>query len=213
MEAQRQTLENIYWIGGGTDAGKSTAARLLAARYNLTVYLYDRSDQAHIEQLAFNDPYYQAFLSQSLDERWVTPEAEALFQRLLRTFADRLPLVLGDLRGFPAGQGIVAEGFGFLPEMIVPLLSRPNQAVWLVPTDDFKRESMERRGKPSFAALVKDPQRARASLLERDRLLNALIRSQAQALGCRLIEVDGARSAEETAGELARYFGLSEASG
>lgn len=208
MEVERTALANVYWIGGGTDAGKSTAARLLAARYKLTLYLYDRTDQAHIDQLAFTDPYYQSFLSQSLEERWVTPEPEALFERLLRAFADRLPLVLGDLRGFPPGQGIIAEGFGFLPEKIAPLLSRPNQAIWMVPSDEFKRESMDRRGKPSFSALVKDPQRARNNLLERDRMLNELIRSQAQALSCPVIEVDGSRSAEETADWLADFFGL-----
>jgi adenylate kinase family enzyme len=42
-EAQRfvGALRHVYWIGGGSGAGKSTIARRLAARYGLRLYATD----------------------------------------------------------------------------------------------------------------------------------------------------------------------------
>lgn len=92
-------------------------------------------------------PEIQKFNEASLDERWVIPEPKALLERALFSFSHRFPLVIDDLLGLPKDQPILAEGFGFLPELVHPLLSNPQQAIWLVPTESFKRDSMERRGK------------------------------------------------------------------
>jgi cytidylate kinase len=37
----RERLRHVYWIGGGTGAGKSTIARRLAAQHGLRVYATD----------------------------------------------------------------------------------------------------------------------------------------------------------------------------
>jgi len=44
-----------------------------------------------------------------------------------------------DLIAMPRERGIVAEGFGLLPEILAPLLSCPTQAIWLMPTEAFKQ--------------------------------------------------------------------------
>lgn len=77
------------------------------------------------------------------------PEPVALLRFLLRGSQDRFPLVAEDLLDLPKEPGIVPEGFGFTPNLLWPALSRKRQAVWLVPTEDFKRASMERHNKPS----------------------------------------------------------------
>ena len=202
----RQALSHVLWIGGATDAGKSTAARTLAERHGLQAYHYDRRDLAHHQRLAETHPAYRALLAASLDERWVLPEPEALFQGLLRSFGDRFPLVLEDLAALPCNGRIVAEGFGLLPELLAPLLSGPAQALWLVPSWDFKLASMTRRGKPSFSAQVSDPERARSNLLARDRLLAEHIREQVALYGYTLFEVDGSRSPGEMAGRIEQHF-------
>ncbi len=154
-------LFGVLWLGGGTDAGKTSVARCLAATYGLRLYEYDRTDRAHHELLAARDPDYASFIGASLDDRWVRPTPEELTARSLRSFVDRMPLVLEDLSTL-AGSGapILVEGFGVMPELVSPFLSSPRQALWLVPTESFKRESMLRRGKPSFRDQVSDPQRA-----------------------------------------------------
>lgn len=202
----KEKLSHVLWIGGATDAGKSTIARLLAERYRLQVYYYDRHDLRHHQRLAQGKQVYHAFLEASLEERWVVPEPYQLYQRALDSFHDRLPLVVEDLLALPAAKIILAEGFGLLPALIAPLLSSPHQAIWLVPTESFKRASMERRGKPSFAFATSDPRRARDNLFRRDLLLAELVWRQAGERELALLEVDGIQGADQLAAVVERHF-------
>lgn len=200
------TLAHVLWIGGATDAGKSTVADMLAERHGLQVYHYDRRDLAHHERLAATSAVYRAWLDASLDERWVYPEVQEILETTLRSLRDRFPLVIDDLLAFPTERHVVAEGFGLLPEYVVPLLRSRSQALWLVPTDEFKRASMLRRNKPSFAARTTNPERARANLLARDMLLEAYIREQVRQCAGTLYEVDGARSIEDVVAVVESHF-------
>ncbi len=203
---QQQVLARVIWIGGGTDSGKTSAAQILAERHGLRAYHYDKHDLAHHQKLAETIPAYRDFLAASLDERWVYPQVRELFERTLQSFRDRFPLVIDDLMSLPLERGVVAEGFGLLPELLAPLLSDPTQALWLVPSKAFKESSMDRRGKPSFRHQVGDPVKARANLLERDRLLAEHIRAEALKLGYTVYEVDGGRTVEQMADWMERQF-------
>jgi adenylate kinase family enzyme len=202
----RQALSHVIWIGGAPDSGKTSIGRIIAERHGLQVYHYDRHDLPQIQRLSETIPRYQAFLSTSLDERWVQPEPKALFQRVLQTFHDRFPLVIEDLLTLPQEPAILAEGFGFTPELLSPVLSNPHQAIWLVPTAQFKWVSLIRRNKPSFRDQTSDPVRATQNLLRRDKLLADHIKTQALTYRLGLIEIDGSRSAEQVAALLEQHF-------
>ncbi len=202
----RQALSHVLWIGGATDTGKTTISRLVAERRSLQVYHYDRYDRPQIDRLAQTSPRYRAFLDASLEERWIVPEPQDLLGFLLQSFQDRFPLVIESLLDLPKQPMIVAEGFGFTPELVFPLLSSACQAIWLVPTEDFKRASMERRNKPSFKDQVSDPARAKRNLFERDMLLARLIRAQAETRGLVVYEVDGARPVADMASRVETHF-------
>ena len=202
----RRALSHILWIGGATDTGKTTISHIIAERYRLQVYNYDRHDLSQLERLAQTLPRYRAFLDASLDERWVHPEPEDLLQFVLRGFQDRFPLVVEDLLDLPKEPMIVAEGFGFTPEILSPILSSKGQAIWLVPTEEFKWASMKRRNKPSFKDKVSDPERATRNVFRRDMLLAERVKAQAQSRGLTVYEVSGARSAKEMATLIERHF-------
>jgi hypothetical protein len=101
---------------------------------------------------------------------------------------------------------VVAEGHGLIPELVAPVLSSEQQAVWLLPTEGFKRESMERRNKPSFRGETSDPERATQNVFARDMLLADHVQAQAQARGLTAYVVDGSRSAEEMAALIGQHF-------
>ncbi len=201
-----QALSHVLWIGGATDSGKTTVSQIIAERYGLQIYNYDRHDRFQMERLAETLPHYRAFLDASLDDRWVKPSPETLLQFALQSFEDRFPLVVEELLALPAEPMIVAEGFGLTPAILCPVLSSERQAVWLVPTEAFKRCSMERRHKPSFRDEVSDPDRATRNLFGRDVLLAELVKAQARSHGLTVHEVDGSRSAQEVATAIERHF-------
>jgi len=204
--ARQQLASHVLWIGGAPDTGKSTVAQILAERHELQVYHYDRHDARHHQRLAETIPRYRAFLSASLDERWVRPKPEALLQRSLQSFRDRFPLVIEDLLALPGEPLILAEGFGLTPELVFPILAGNHQAIWLVPTEQFKRASMQRRDKPSFRHETSDPDLARQNLFRRDLLLAEYVRKQAPAFGLTVHEVDSTRSVEQVAALVEQHF-------
>lgn len=202
----REALSHVLWIGGATDTGKTTIAGVIAERYGLQVYNYDRRDRPQVKRLARTSPRYRAFLAASPDENWVYPEPEDLLQFTLQAFRDRFPLVVQELVALPRRPLVVAEGHGLTPELLSRVLSSKRQAIWLVPTEGFKRASMERRDKPSFRDQTSDPERATRNVFARDMLLADHVKKEAQARGLVVHEVDGSRSVEEMVVLVAEHF-------
>jgi hypothetical protein len=209
MAAQlRERLSHVLWIGGGTDSGKTSVARLLSKTYRLPVYHYDQADLRHHLRLAQTMPRHAAFLEESMDERWVCPAPEQLAERAWQAFRDRFALVIEDLTAvsFPEGMRVLAEGFGLTPELLAPVLTARRQAIWLVPTEAFKRAAMQRRGKGRFGGEVSEVERASRNLLERDQLLRERIKADGRARDLTVLEVDGSEPVERLAARVATHF-------
>jgi 2-phosphoglycerate kinase len=76
----KEKLSHVLFLGGGTDAGKTTVARMLAEKHDWQLYRFDLNEMAHIERLLEKgSKYYDDFMAMSEDERWVlrTPEEMA----------------------------------------------------------------------------------------------------------------------------------------
>lgn len=202
----KKQLAHILWIGGATDSGKSTVAGRLAEHCHIPVYHFDRADARQSDILARSVPEVSQFLQASLEERWIQPTPKMMFEYLLLTFPHRFLLVIEDLLEMPHDRHVIVEGFGLLPELVNPVLSSPNQAIWFVPTDAFKWDSLVRRNKPSFALQVSDPQKARMNLLARDQMLADYYRQQVRTYGYRLLEIDGLCSVEEVTHLVENHF-------
>jgi len=190
-------LKQSLWIGGPTDSGKSTIARAIAHRYGASVYHYDQVDAEQIAELAKTVPEVTRFCNASMEERWIKSSPTMMFDFLTIVFPLRFPLVIRDLLSMPGDRPIIVEGFGLLPELVHPFLASRHQVVWFIPTEKFKWESMTRRGKPSFALSLSDPEKARMNLFVRDMLLTEYYRQQVSSYGYSLYIVDGSRSVDE----------------
>jgi hypothetical protein len=117
-------------------------------------------------------------------------------------------MTVEDLLVLPTDPPVLVEGPGLFPECVAPLLTDRRRAIWLLPTEGFKRASPARRDKPSIRHETSDPERATTNWLARDLLLGEHIRREAERRGLPLLEVDGTRSVEETADLLQAHFGL-----
>jgi len=114
-------------VGGAQGAGKSTAARALAHHKGLRLYFVDAFTYSHAERAETGSyPAMRAFAAKTMDERWLHPEPEEMVDSFVKYSRDRFRMILDDLRGLPTEPAIVAEGPQLLPELVGPLLRRPD---------------------------------------------------------------------------------------
>ncbi|WP_129843702.1 hypothetical protein [Streptomyces sp. RFCAC02] len=206
----RDRLRHVRWIGGGSGGGKSTVARRLAERHGLTVYATDDVMPDHARRSTPEEaPELARFMAMDMDERWAHRSPRTMLDTFHWYRGECFGLIVEDLLRLPAGRGVVAEGFRLLPHLVAPLLSGPEQAVWLLPTPRFREAAFESRGTAwDIPGRTSDPARASRNLLERDGMFTDRLAAGTGRLGLRSIEVDAPLSEDGLTGRVARALGL-----
>ena len=203
-----RSLTHVFWLGGPSDSGKTSVMNIIVQRRRWQRYPCDFHEHNHL--IARADPVlhpniYQS-IGRSLDENWLHPTPQQLFENILATNDERFPMICDDLRLMPHKPPVLVEGPRLFPKLVVPVLTSLNQAIWLIPTADFARASQERRDKPSGHYGSSNPERLRENFLARERLLAEHIESEVTRLGLPSIKIDGQRTAEEIADEVESHF-------
>jgi len=209
--ALRDQLRHVYWIGGGSGAGKSTIARRVAAEHGLHVYATDDVMADHAGRSTHEEaPLLHRFMAMDMDERWVSRPPETMLETFHWFQGEGFELIIEDLLRLPRETGVIVEGFRLLPRLVAPLLSVPSHAVWLLPTPDFREAVMESRGGAAsgFLARTSDPDRALRNLLERDRMFTDVLRAETARLDLPALVVDPMIDEDDLAPRVAEMFGL-----
>lgn len=209
--AFRERLRHVYWVGGGSGAGKSTVARRVAARHGLRLYSTDEVMADHARRSTSEDsPLLHRFVEMDMDERWVKRPPDTMLETFHWFQGEGFHLIVEDLLRLPREPGIIVEGFRLLPRLVEPLLSEPARAVWLLPTPAFRHAVFGSRGGAAsgFLARTTDPERALCNLLERDRMFTDILREETARLGLPAIEVDAEMTEDDLDGRVTEVFGL-----
>lgn len=207
-------LRHVRFIGGGSGAGKSTIARQLEADHGLQLYHAEQFSTYAVRTTPDSAPLLHAFMAMDMDERWLNRSPQVMFDSFHGFHGEAFDLVIEDLLALPSNPPILVEGFTLLPRLVAPLLSGPRQAVWLLPTPEFRRTAFDSRGSTwDIPRKTSDPARALANLLARDQLFTDELRRQATALGLPVLEVSGDLSVDDLANRAAASLGLTGHSG
>ncbi|MFJ7244104.1 hypothetical protein ACIQWA_05585 [Kitasatospora sp. NPDC098652] len=203
----------MRWIAGGTGAGKSTLARVLADRHDLAVYDGDRAEHGWLARCTpQRHPRLSALREAPPGDMWRGRTPREVFQAMPGLHGETAGFLVDDLLAMPRDRVILVDYFGILPVHLGPLLGRPDRAVFLLPTPRFRRNAL--------AARYADPARARANWgssdlettlakrLGRDALWDEEVRRQADRYGLDTITIDGGVPVTDLAGQVATRFGL-----
>ncbi|MFZ0118906.1 MAG: hypothetical protein WAN20_22955 [Pseudonocardiaceae bacterium] len=206
--ALRARLQHVYWIGGGSGAGKSTIARRIAAQHGLHVYSTDEVMPDHASRSTPEDaPYLSRFKTMDMDERWVNRSPVIMLETFHWFRGEGFGLIVEDLLRLLADTGVIAEGFRLLPFLVKPLLAEPGHAVWLLPTPEFRRAAFDRRGW-EIPRKTSDPELAQRNLLERDRIFTDRLVDETKRLELPVIKIDTAMNEGELDRQVTQAFGL-----
>jgi 2-phosphoglycerate kinase len=206
--ALRARLQHVYWIGGGSGAGKSTIARRIAAQHGLHVYSTDEVMPDHASRSTPEDaPYLSRFKTMDMDERWVNRSPVIMLETFHWFRGEGFGLIVEDLLRLLADTGVIAEGFRLLPYLVKPLLAEPGHAVWLLPTPEFRRAAFDRRGW-EIPRKTSDPELAQRNLLERDRIFTDRLVDETKRLELPVIKIDIAMNEGELVRQVTQAFGL-----
>ena len=202
-------LQHVYWIGGGSGAGKSTVARRLAERHSFEVYSTDATIADHVLRTPPGDgPLLHGFLAMDLDERWLHRSPREMCETFHWFQGEGFHLIIEDLLKLPSEPRVIVEGFRLLPRRVLPLLE-PGHGIWLLPTPEFRRMAFERRGTlMDIPRKTSYPERALAKLLERDRLFTDVLRTEAAEVGVPSIDVGTSLSEDALVAQVERRLGL-----
>jgi hypothetical protein len=207
----QQQFQHVYWIGGGSAAGKSTIAHRLAAEQGLSVYATDDLMADHARRSSREDcPLLHKFMDMDMNERWLNRSPKTMLETFHWFQGEGFDFIIEDLLRLPLDAGVIVEGFRLLPHLVKPLLSVPGHAVWLLPTPDFRHAVVESRGGSAwgFLARTSEPERALRNLLERDRMFTDRLHTETALLGLHSIEVDTATTEDDLADQVMQVFGF-----
>lgn len=210
-EALQEQLRHVYWIGGGSGAGKSTIARRIAAEHGLQPYATDDVMADHAKRSTPEDcPLLHKFMAMDMDERWVNRSPKDMLETFHWFRGEGFSMIIEDILRLPREPGVIADGFRLLPHLVKPLLAVRSHAVWLLPTAEFRQAVIDSRGGAQWGFIAKtgDPERALRNLLERDAMFTHHLHEETQRLGLNTIEVDPTMTVDELAGRVAEAFGL-----
>ncbi|MFF9869655.1 hypothetical protein ACF1G0_30395 [Streptomyces sp. NPDC013953] len=206
-------LAHVRWIAGGTGAGKSTLTRLLADRHDVAVYEGDRAEHAWLERCTpQHHPRLAGMRGLPPGAMWHDRTPDQVFRAMPSLHGEMVGFIVDDLLAMPEERVILVDYFGILPGHLAPLLRRPGQAVFLLPTPEFRENAL--------ASRYADPARARANWgnedladasakrLARDALWDQEVRRQAPLHGLDTIVIDGTVPVPALADDMATRFGL-----
>lgn len=189
---------SVFWLGGGCGSGKTTIARVLTRRFDLRLYPVDGYTYAHADRAKHGGfPLNRTVAELPPEQRWDGAPAE-LAERFAAVAAERLEMILTDLRDLGPGPTVVAEGPQLFPDLIVPLMQTPEHGLWLLPTPEFGQHGVAGRRAGGLTGEAAKRRR------DRDALLTEINRRQVRRHGLPSADVDGNRSLADTIDMLAQ---------
>lgn len=200
-------MENVFWLGGSPCAGKSSVSQILENSFDINVYRVDVAFEKHREKFDKSlHPTLHNWEKSSWNQRWMKP-VDKLLSDVIKCYREHFSLIIEDVLGFPKDKPLLVEGTALLPQEVFKILSKRNNAIWMIPTADFQREKYSQR-KWIYEILKQcdNKETAFQNWMERDTTFANFVIKEAERFDLEWLLVDGNRTIEQNAAIVANHF-------
>ena len=200
----------IYWLGGGSGAGKTTVAQHIANKYAYDLYSTDFAMNDHSSRCSATDcPQLEKFKKMTMDERWVDRTPQVMLDTFHWFQGEGFKFIIDDLKKIPTEKTVVVEGFRLLPSLVKPHLRSKKSGLWLIPTPKFRSQAFNQRGTMwDIPNKTSRPERSLKNILARDAIFTEKLQAEAKCVGCQTLVVDGSMSEEDLFSKISELLGL-----
>ncbi len=200
-------MENVFWLGGSPCAGKSSISQFLENNFDINVYHVDVAFEKHREKFEKSlHPTLCNWENSTWNQRW-TQEINKLVRDVIKCYQEHFSLIIEDVLAFPKVKPLLVEGTALLPQEVSYVLSKRNDAIWLISTPDFQREKYSQR--EWIYEILKqcdNKETAFQNWMERDAVFANFVMNEAKRLNLEWLLVDESKTIEENAMIVAKHF-------
>lgn len=202
-------MAKVFYIGGSPCSGKSSIAELLEKKNNFKYYKLDDKLEEYIKRAsAAGKTYSSKYYTMNTDEIWLRTPVEQNVEEI-EIYKEIFEYVLEDLKQLELEISIIAEGAGFLPELMDKIGVPKNEYICIVPTKEFQIEKYSQRPYiPYVLEGSSDKKRAFQNWMERDALFAIDVVKSARELGYTSIITNYETSIEENLAIVEKVFEL-----
>jgi hypothetical protein len=134
---------------------------------------------------------------------------DSLVTDVIACYREQFELTRQDISARTPDTLLLVEGTSLLPRQVADILTDANHAIWVIPTAEFQREHYPARAwTREIVEQCENPEAAFDNWMERDVRFAKWIEAEVNALGLRLLKIDGSRTIAETVAEVAGHFRL-----
>jgi shikimate kinase len=198
----------VYYIGGSPCSGKSTVAEMVSKKFEFFYYKLDDRLDEHMKQANKNHKSRcKAYFGMTSEQIWMR-KPEIQFDDEVNIYREIFEYALSDI-GKLKVPVVIAEGAGFLPELMKLEDIRESEYICITPTRDFQIEKYSKREWVSYVLEgCTDKKAAFENWMERDAIFAKYASETAEKNGYKTILTDGMRDASDMLNMVEKAFGL-----
>lgn len=197
MKHSQEKLSHVIWIGGPTDSGKTTIAKQIAEIKGYQYYSYDQTGAEHLQKLAQINTKHKKYIKSVLTEHWAGYTALEIAEQSLEIAKERFQFVIEDVQVLPNHIPVIAEGAGFMPEIVRPVMTNRFQGIWLLPTEEVMKTSFGKKARFLRSRMGEQAEEIIQTLLQANIHLMEAVKSQAEQYNYKVYQIVGSRSVVE----------------
>ena len=206
------SIENVYWLGGGSCAGKTTLGKMFEINNGFTYYngetqkFFKQGQMDHVPLLK------EIRIIRETDKNWrwlFSLQVEEMAQFFLSIAKENIPLILDEVLELAGDSKVIVDTIFGHPSDISREGNLSN-AVFLIADSSFQENEWHRRTWPKkkVIANMENPVEALKKWVQMHRMVNESIVADCERCGVDYIVTSGVIDLRESYRQVAKHFGV-----